>query len=208
VHPGLFPSRTLVGAGAIACARRSRSILPAPSPSRRRYSSRSTDALDGGRIAQMATAGEGPGEKVFSGPAWPQDCPERRSRFSRSYPAAPPAQQQLRQIPRPLEKPPKTVVAHSRRPNPVERLPVQAAIRARHSARKRTDQDPRQLPAEAGGLSGSSPKGRSPVTRHRIADQIAKATFYDTPKRQGSFTFPVGASSQASRRPAASRPAP
>jgi hypothetical protein len=90
-----------------------------PRPSRRRYSSRSAaDVLDGGRKAQMATAGEGPVEKVFSGPAWPQDCPERRSRFSRSYPAAPPAQQQLRQIPRPLENPPKTEVAHSGRLNP------------------------------------------------------------------------------------------
>ena len=30
-----------------------------------------------------------------------------------------------------------------------EHLPVQAAIRARHSVRKRTGQDPPQLPAEA-----------------------------------------------------------
>jgi hypothetical protein len=46
----------------------------------------------------MATAGEGPGEKVFSGRRGRRIALSVEASFSRSNPAAPPAQQQLRQI--------------------------------------------------------------------------------------------------------------
>lgn len=95
---GLFPSRTLVGAGAIALRSAvtvhtsgALAKLPAGFQLLSGCPRRRSESADGYRR-------RGSRRKGFFWPAWPQDCPERRSQFSRSNPAAPPAQQQLRQI--------------------------------------------------------------------------------------------------------------